>query len=113
MAKKLLSEVAASVKLLYVFTYVPILQDGPGGFFRGYVAFLARDLPFDAIEFVGYEQIRILYLTSAAAAVTGSTVGQLTGLENSLLGAIAGGLTGALTTPLGIHLPCIRIYAYI
>jgi len=77
-----------------------LAQDGPGGFFRGYVAFLARDLPFDAIEFVGYEQIRILYLATVASAAAGSTVGQLTGLENSLLGAVAGGLTGALTTPL-------------
>lgn len=37
-------------------------QDGPQGFFRGYLAFLARDLPFDAIEFVSYEQLRIFYL---------------------------------------------------
>jgi solute carrier family 25 S-adenosylmethionine transporter 26 len=41
-------------------------QDGPQGFFRGYLAFLARDLPFDAIEFVSYEQLRILYLVRFA-----------------------------------------------
>lgn len=43
------------------------LQDGPQGFFRGYLAFLARDLPFDAIEFVSYEQLRIVYLVRIAS----------------------------------------------
>ena len=70
--------------------------DGPGGFFRGYAAFLARDLPFDAIEFVSYEQLRLMYMAALAA----SAGGELSGLETSLLGAVAGGLTGALTTPL-------------
>lgn len=74
-------------------------QDGPGGFFRGYAAFLARDLPFDAIEFVGYEQLRIVYMTVALSAAAAGG-GELAGWENSLLGAAAGGLTGALTTPL-------------
>jgi len=67
--------------------------DGPAGLFRGYPAFLLRDLPFDAIEFVAYEQLRILYVASVASG------GGLADWENALLGALAGGITGALTTP--------------
>ena len=31
------------------------------GLFAGYGSFLLRDLPFDAIEFVAYEQLKSMY----------------------------------------------------
>jgi len=70
-------------------------RDGIPGLFRGYPAFLLRDLPFDAIEFVAYEQLKIAY-----ASMAGLSVGALGGAQTALIGAIAGGITGALTTPL-------------
>ena len=33
-------------------------REGLRGLYAGYGAFLLRDLPFDAIEFVAYEQIK-------------------------------------------------------
>ena len=33
-------------------------QEGVRGLFAGYGSFLLRDLPFDAIEFVAYEQLK-------------------------------------------------------
>ena len=40
---------------------MPTWQDGPGGFFRGYTAFLARDLPFDAIGVRVFTTVWTLY----------------------------------------------------
>lgn len=68
-------------------------KDGPPGLFRGYTAFLLRDLPFDAIEFVAYEQLRLAYMAVVGAGPA------LADWENALVGALAGGVTGALTTP--------------
>ena len=36
-------------------------QEGVRGLFAGYGSFLLRDLPFDAIEFVAYEQLKKSY----------------------------------------------------
>ena len=68
----------------------------PAGLYRGYAAFLLRDLPFDAIEFVAYEQLKLSYMAIAGVA----SAGGLGGLETAAVGALAGGITGALTTPL-------------
>mmetsp|Transcript_1201 Transcript_1201/g.2582 ORF Transcript_1201/g.2582 Transcript_1201/m.2582 type:complete len:370 (-) Transcript_1201:81-1190(-) len=68
-----------------------VKQDGISGFFRGYPAFLLRDLPFDAIEFVTYEQLKIFLV-----ALTHTP---LSDVETALIGALAGGFTGAVTTP--------------
>ena len=35
-----------------------LLKEGRRGLFAGYGSFLLRDLPFDAIEFVSYEQMK-------------------------------------------------------
>lgn len=35
--------------------------EGWRGLYAGYGSFLLRDLPFDAIEFVAYEQLKALY----------------------------------------------------
>lgn len=54
--------------------------------YAGYGAFLLRDLPFDAIEFVAYEQLR-----KAAAKWLQRDPNPV---EVSLVGAAAGGFTG-------------------
>lgn len=74
-----------------------VVTPGLAGLFRGYGAFLLRDLPFDAIEFVTYEQLKLAYRALAGA---GAAAGWLGGLETAFVGALAGGITGALTTPL-------------
>lgn len=38
--------------------------EGVRGLFAGYGSFLLRDLPFDAIEFVAYEQLKSAYKAS-------------------------------------------------
>ena len=35
-----------------------LLNEGRRGLFAGYGSFLLRDLPFDALEFVSYEQMK-------------------------------------------------------
>jgi solute carrier family 25 S-adenosylmethionine transporter 26 len=64
------------------------------GLYAGYGAFLLRDLPFDAIEFVAYERLKL-----AAAAALGR---EPNAAEVSAIGAAAGGLTGVVTTPLDV-----------
>ena len=39
------------------------MNEGPRGLFAGYQSFLLRDLPFDAIEFLAYEQLKVAYTT--------------------------------------------------
>mmetsp|Transcript_26642 Transcript_26642/g.72015 ORF Transcript_26642/g.72015 Transcript_26642/m.72015 type:complete len:397 (+) Transcript_26642:40-1230(+) len=64
------------------------------GMYAGYGALMLRDLPFDAIEFVCYEQLKV-----AAQAYLGR---DLNTLETSVIGAGAGGFTGLATTPLDV-----------
>lgn len=54
--------------------------------YAGYGAFMMRDLPFDAIEFVAYEQLR----KAAAKALKRDP----NPAEVSIVGALAGGITG-------------------
>ena len=42
--------------------------EGVRGLFAGYGSFLLRDLPFDAIEFVAYEQLKRSYKASLTEA---------------------------------------------
>lgn len=63
-----------------------IAREGVRGLYAGYGAFMLRDLPFDAIEFVAYEQLR-----KAAARVLQRDPNPA---EVSLVGAVAGGFTG-------------------
>ncbi|KAF3333461.1 mitochondrial carrier protein [Carex littledalei] len=69
-------------------------KEGSKGLFAGYGSFLLRDLPFDAIQFCIYEQMRIGYKTAAKR--------DLTDPENAVIGAFAGAVTGAITTPLDV-----------
>jgi solute carrier family 25 (mitochondrial S-adenosylmethionine transporter), member 26 len=64
------------------------------GLYAGYGAFLLRDLPFDAIEFVAYERLKV---ASRAALGRDPNAGEV-----SLIGAAAGGITGVVTTPLDV-----------
>lgn len=71
-----------------------LTKEGFRGLYAGYGAFMLRDLPFDAIEFVAYEQVKQSYKTYVGRDLhTG---------EVSIIGAIAGGITGIVTTPLDV-----------
>ena len=65
-----------------------------GGLFAGFGSFLLRDLPFDAIEFTSYEQIKLAW-----SSVGGHEIKQH---ESAVVGAVAGMLAGAVTTPLDV-----------
>ncbi|XP_073149354.1 S-adenosylmethionine carrier 1, chloroplastic/mitochondrial [Henckelia pumila] len=71
-----------------------VSREGFKGLFVGYGSFLLRDLPFDAIQFCIYEQLRIGYKLAAKR--------DLNDPENAIVGAFAGALTGAITTPLDV-----------
>ncbi|KAJ6413506.1 hypothetical protein OIU84_006327 [Salix udensis] len=71
-----------------------VSKEGFKGFYAGYGSFLLRDLPFDAIQFCIYEQLRIGYRVAAQR--------ELNDPENAVIGAFAGALTGAITTPLDV-----------
>ena len=67
------------------------------GLYAGYGAFLLRDLNFDIIEFVSYEQFKIAYKSQVLRGERELNAG-----EGAMLGAGAGGLTGVVTTPLDV-----------
>ncbi|KAG9151731.1 hypothetical protein Leryth_002025 [Lithospermum erythrorhizon] len=71
-----------------------VAKEGYKGLYAGYGSFLLRDLPFDAIQFCIYEQLRIGYKLAAHR--------ELNDLENAMIGSFAGALTGAVTTPLDV-----------
>ncbi|KAI3451061.1 hypothetical protein Pfo_007726 [Paulownia fortunei] len=71
-----------------------VSKEGFKGLYAGYGSFLLRDLPFDAIQFCIYEQLRIGYKLAAKR--------DLNDPENAIIGAFAGALTGAVTTPLDV-----------
>ncbi|XP_059642354.1 S-adenosylmethionine carrier 1, chloroplastic/mitochondrial isoform X1 [Cornus florida] len=71
-----------------------VSREGFKGLYAGYGSFLLRDLPFDAIQFCLYEQLRIGYKLAAKR--------DLNDPENAIIGAFAGALTGAITTPLDV-----------
>ncbi|KAL9245692.1 hypothetical protein vseg_019315 [Gypsophila vaccaria] len=71
-----------------------VAKEGFKGLYAGYRSFLLRDLPFDAIQFCLYEQLRFGYKLAAKR--------DLNDPENAIIGAFAGALTGAITTPLDV-----------
>ncbi|KAL7154565.1 hypothetical protein ABFS83_03G009900 [Erythranthe nasuta] len=71
-----------------------VAKEGFRGLYAGYGSFLLRDLPFDAIQFCIYEQLRIGYKLAAKR--------DLNDPENAIIGAFAGAITGAMTTPLDV-----------
>lgn len=71
--------------------------EGARGLFAGYGSFLLRDLPFDAIEFLAYEQIKKGYRSGVLRNER-----ELNSAEFSVAGAVAGSFTGLATTPLDV-----------
>ncbi|XP_074335777.1 S-adenosylmethionine carrier 1, chloroplastic/mitochondrial isoform X1 [Apium graveolens] len=71
-----------------------VASEGFKGLYAGYGSFLLRDLPFDAMQFCIYEQLRIGYKLAAKR--------ELNDPENAIIGAFAGAVTGAITTPLDV-----------
>ncbi|KAL8058320.1 hypothetical protein ABFX02_03G010600 [Erythranthe guttata] len=71
-----------------------VAKEGFRGLYAGYGSFLLRDLPFDAIQFCIYEQLRIGYKLAAKRDPNDP--------ENAIIGAFAGAITGAMTTPLDV-----------
>ncbi|KAL8255352.1 hypothetical protein R6Q59_033573 [Mikania micrantha] len=71
-----------------------VSKEGFKGLYAGYGSFLLRDLPFDAIQFCIYEQLRLGYKLAARR--------DLNDPENAAIGAFSGALTGAITTPLDV-----------
>ena len=74
-----------------------LAKEGAKGIFAGYGSFLLRDLPFDAIEFVAYEQLKKSYKTLVLKESRDLNPG-----EHSVFGAAAGAVTGLVTTPLDV-----------
>jgi solute carrier family 25 S-adenosylmethionine transporter 26 len=74
-----------------------VAREGARGIFAGYGSFLLRDLPFDAIEFVTYEQLKKGYKSAVLKDER-----DLNSAEHSVFGAGAGAATGLLTTPLDV-----------
>ncbi|XP_054815435.1 probable S-adenosylmethionine carrier 2, chloroplastic [Prosopis cineraria] len=84
------SSSAAAVRLI-------VAKEGFNGLYalcNGYKSFLLRDLPFDAIQFCIYKQLRIGYKLTAER--------DLNDPENVMLGAFAGAVIGEVTTPLDV-----------
>ncbi|XP_022133698.1 S-adenosylmethionine carrier 1, chloroplastic/mitochondrial-like [Momordica charantia] len=74
--------------------HIIVSREGFRGLYAGYGSFLLRDLPFDAIQFCIYEQLRIGYKLAAQRDPDDP--------ENAIIGAFAGAITGAVTTPLDV-----------
>ncbi|KAL3152426.1 hypothetical protein ABBQ32_001477 [Trebouxia sp. C0010 RCD-2024] len=68
--------------------------EGVRGMFAGYGSFIIRDLPFDAIEFVAYEQLKKAWMKYTGADIRPH--------ESAVIGALAGSITGVATTPLDV-----------
>ncbi|CAL5414812.1 unnamed protein product [Camellia sinensis] len=71
-----------------------VAKEGFKGLYAGYGSFLLRDLPFDAIQFCLYEQLRMGYKLAARRDPNDP--------ETAIIGAFAGAITGAITTPLDV-----------
>ncbi len=66
-----------------------LAKEGVRGLYAGYGAFMLRDLPFDAIEFVAYEQLKKAYAASVRRELNPAEVGPPAALP---VGAWATGL---------------------
>ena len=79
-----------------------LAKEGLRGMFAGYGSFLLRDLPFDAIEFVAYEQLKSAYERALRMRPGDQRRERANAAEVSAIGAAAGALTGVVTTPLDV-----------
>lgn len=74
-----------------------VRKSGLRGLYQGGWSMLMRDIPFNVIEFVTYEQLRRSLKNLKSRP---SDQPELTSKESALIGCMAGALTGALTCPL-------------
>jgi len=74
---------------------------GIGGFYRGFLSQIMRDVPFRAVQMPSYEVVKQLYSQHFATDDEGCTR-PLRPVENMLVGVIAGSFAAALTTPLDV-----------
>lgn len=72
-------------------------SSGPGAFYQGYSAAIARDVPFRVLQLYLFERVRSWYISKRS---TMSTV--LSPLENLFVGAVSGTITGTLTLPFDV-----------
>ncbi|KAF8819545.1 mitochondrial carrier superfamily protein [Cardiosporidium cionae] len=72
-------------------------QQGLRGFFIGYGSTVAREIPFDGLEFALWEQFKALY-----AENSNSPPSLLSPFVSACCGSIAGGIAAAVTTPLDV-----------
>lgn len=75
-----------------------IARNGVGGFYQGYSAAIARDIPFRMIQFILYERARVWY----SRRIAQKEGRDITSWENLILGAITGTLAATATTPLDV-----------
>lgn len=73
-------------------------SSGPAGFYQGYAAALARDVPFRAIQMFLYEQCRRTYINRFAS----NRPENISPLENLLIGAVSGSITAFVTNPVDV-----------
>lgn len=102
------SKTQAGIYPTPVSTIRSLAATGPLSFYQGYIAALARDVPFRAIQMLLYDHCRRIYTryfksshNSGFPGITSETV-ELTPLENLLVGAISGTITAVATTPLDV-----------
>jgi solute carrier family 25 S-adenosylmethionine transporter 26 len=69
--------------------------EGPLGFFRGYAATVAREVPFSAIQFPIYEGLKELWARSRPG-------GSIDAYQAAVCGSVAGALAGLVTCPLDV-----------
>lgn len=75
---------------------------GAKGFYAGYFAQIARDIPFRAISLPTFEACKRFYLRMNTGNAGNNSVAALRPLESMVIGGIAGSFTSALTTPLDV-----------
>ena len=61
-----------------------IKHEGVRGLFAGYSSFMIRDLPFDAIEFVAYEQLKKAYKLHVSRELNAAETSAIGGCINSI-----------------------------
>jgi solute carrier family 25 (mitochondrial S-adenosylmethionine transporter), member 26 len=77
-------------------------SQGVRGLYAGWASTVAREIPFDAIEFTLYEWLKGARQRHNASANGRGGQGGLVLWENALLGSVAGGVAAAVTTPLDV-----------
>lgn len=71
-----------------------VRADGLRGLYAGWLSTVAREIPFDALEFGAYEAMK--------GRLAGQRRRELVLWENAALGCVAGGLAAGVTTPLDV-----------